>query len=563
MERSKILQSLEEMAALSELAGETPFKAKAYANAARALSMPELDFEDALAPGGLEAIPGVGKGIASLVREAASSGSIAALDELRSKVPPGVVSMLSVQGLGPRKISALWRDLGVTSLGELEYACTENRLSSLKGFGEKTQTKVLEGVRFAMKNAARMLLPSALSEQSELEARAGTAWGLGVAWAGETPRFMEVVGSLHILVAGAAKDELAERLGVEASLGGFKGRTPGGLPLLVTSAEPAAFGAALVWETSSPEFLSELCSRLGRGGIEFRRGGLFSAGARIETPDEGAFWSASGLKPVPPECRELPEALDVDPSELLNPGDIRGAFHCHTSWSDGGNSIEEMVEAAERLGWEYIGICDHSVSAHYANGLSAERLTEQAREIAAVQDRHPGIKIFSGVESDILQDGSLDYPEVVLETLDHVVASVHSRFSLEKEVQTERLKRAVGHRCTTFLGHPTGRLLLAREGYSFDWTEVVGEAAASGAAIELNASPHRLDVDWRRIPGLRGAGVKIGINPDAHSTGGLEDVYWGVMAARKGLAGRGEVINSLGVGAVAGLFRKKKPGRGR
>jgi DNA polymerase (family 10) len=562
MNRDAIAEALEELAALSELTGENPFKAKAYANAARTLhktTVPESSWAE---PGVLESIPGVGKGTADRVRELLTSGAMADLEALRSQVPEGVREVLEVPGLGPKKVASLWKELGIESPGELEYACIENRLVALPGFGAKTQEKVLAGVRFRARHAGKILLPAALFARSSLEGRLRQTLKIGAwSWSGEAARFCPVVAGLELLAADSeTAARCAESLGLEFSPGGTVGRTPEGYTLKILAAQAQTFGAIMVWHTSSDAFRRALARRLSGAGLRWDEEGLHRGEEAIPAQDEQAFWDAAGLQAIPPECREFPEALEVDLSNLLDPSDIRGSFPVHTDWSDGGATLEEMVGAAEALGWEYIGICDHSATAVYAGGLDAQRLADQGRAIAEVQARHPAIRVFAGVESDILSQGELDYSDEVLERLDLVVASVHSRFHLDEDSQTRRLTAALSHPATTFLGHPTGRLLLSREPYAHRWEDVVAAAAKHGKCMELNANPHRLDVDWAELPGLRSAGIPIGINPDAHSVAGLNDLRYGIWAARKGLARRQDVLNALSVSEMEAYLASKKGG---
>lgn len=552
MDRARVMEALEELARLSELEGDNPFKVRAYQNGARALDGATTGPEGWEAPGALEAIPGVGKGIAQKVRELLRTGTMAELEAARERVPPGVREMLEIPGLGPKKVSALWREMGITGPGELEYACVENRLAALKGFGPKTQARVLEGLSFRKSVRGKILLPAARGFQEEVVAGtpppAGAAWG----WTGEGARSCEVVSGLELVTADRGFAEaLAARHALAVSGDGFSGALPGGPALSVRVVAPAGFGAALVWDASAPAFREALAGRLAAAGLGWDAGGLRRGARRVATPDEGAFWDAAGTPAVPAECREWAEAVGLDATSLVAEPDLRGAFHVHTDWSDGGASLEAMVAAAEALGWSWVGICDHSASAAYAGGLDAGRLAEQGRAIAALQAGHPGIRVFKGVESDILGDGLLDYPREVLAGLEVVVASVHSRFSLREAEQTARLVRAASDPATTMLGHPTGRLLLAREGYAHDWEAVADAVAAASAVVELNANPHRLDVDWRRIPALRAAGVRVAVNPDAHAPAGLKDVWYGLRMARKGLCTRSDVVNALEAPQVA------------
>ncbi len=558
MDRKPIVDALEELALLGDLLEENPFKVRAYARAARTFQKADLPKEGPLAPGALEALPGIGKGVASIIREKRNTGRILALEELREKVPAGVRSLLALPGMGPKKIRVLWRDLGVASLGELEYACLENRLITLQGFGPKSQEKVLAGIRFLARQEGKVLLPRALAEMEEMTAfLEGTP---DAAWVGEAARFCEVVPGLSLLALMDSAEHLADALNLEREDGAWTGRSPNGLRLRLVGCPEASFGARRVWEASSEPFREALRRRLFTDGLVWDPSGLKRDGDPLSTPNEEAFWESIGWKPIPPECREFPEALETDPDALFSEADFRGSFHVHTDWSDGGASLEAMVEAARDLGWEYIGICDHSVSAFYAGGLSPERLREQIQAIRALQKRHGDFRIFTGIESDILAEGELDYGDDLLRELDLVVASVHSRFNLDEESQTHRLARAVSHPETTFLGHPTGRLLLAREAYAFRWEEVLEAAAEGSTAMELNANPHRLDVDWRIIPELRRAGIPVAVNSDAHSVEGLKDVRYGIRIARKGLLEKRDVVNSLTADEVERYLRQRNSG---
>ncbi|MEJ2421793.1 MAG: PHP domain-containing protein [Acidobacteriota bacterium] len=559
MEKGRIIDALQETADLAELLGENPFKVRAFANAARTLKSASSRPVDWTRPGVLEEIRGVGKGIARFVREMIRTGCASELEAYRSKVPEGVREILQVQGVGPRKVAVLWRDIGVESPGELEYACLENRLVTLPGFGSKSQERVLNGVRFLMANRGKALLPSILNFQENLfyesEFPASELW----AWTGEAGRMLETVSEVHLLTCHRP---LAEELGRLRKLSkegdSWRGAASPGVPFVVSLVDEVHFGSRCVWETCSAGFRSARAGRLEARGLRWTQEGLHGPSGAVPTAVETEFWRAAALDPVPAECRELPEALDFDFSSLLKASDLAGAFHVHTDWSDGGASLETMVESARSLGWDYVGICDHSKTAVYAGGLDETRLKGQGKEIDVLQKAHPEIRIFKGVESDIMAEGALDYEDRVLAGLELVVASVHSRFGLARDAQTLRLVRAVKHPATTFLGHPTGRLLLGREPYTHDWEAVASAASEAGICIELNANPHRLDVDWRRIPGLRKRGVPIALNPDAHSPDGLRDVRYGVLMARKALCRREDILNTLDRQSIEEWLESKK-----
>lgn len=521
MENSDILATIETMVFFMELKGENPFKVRAFANAARVLE--DKDIAKLFQNGELQDVPGVGKGILAFIGDCIQHGKPKDLAEISKDFPETILELRSVRGLGPKKIKTLFEELQIASLAELEYACQENRLIELKGFGEKTQKNFLEALQFLKQSRSRLLLAQVLHQAQDLLALVRKTAGVEQAeLVGELRRKCETVAKIEILVQGAEKTAAAK-------LKSLAEKHELGLPVEFHFVSEA-WGSALVKYTGSTEHLEKLK-------------GL--AGIKLET--EAAVYKKLGFALPAPELREAWSGpKDWEKSEqLVTAQDVRGIFHVHTKASDGANTLEEMVEAAEKLGYEYIGISDHSESAVYAHGLGADRILAQRKEIDKLQERFPKIKIFHGIEADIHGDGRLDYSDKVLKEFDFVIASIHGQMRMPCEEMTKRLCRALENPYCTWLGHITGRLLLGRPAYEFDWEKVLKAAEKSGTGIELNANPYRLDMDWQIMPAARAHKIPIGIFPDAHSIGGLKDVEYGIMAARKGGLSKKDVSNTL------------------
>jgi len=550
--RRRVAAALEELALLSELAGENPFKVRAMANAGRTvLRLPE-DIEDVAARGELTGIPG--KGIAALIAETLAKGEPAALSELKRTLPPGLPDLLRLPGLGPKRARAVWQELGVTTLGELEYACRENRLLTLSGFGPTSQTKILAAIEFRRGTSDKHHISSGWRAAEETVAALRQASPTAIVEvAGDVRRFCEVVDEAVVVCTGVPAAAAARALAgtlhdlTADAAGTIAGRHESGVPVRVVSVPRGSFGAALVWHTGGARHLELLAARAASSGLGFAGGVLDGAsGDPVECGRERDLYARLGLPWIPPELREgdgeVEAAADGSLPDLVDEREILGAVHVHTTDSDGTASLDEMAAAAAGLGWSLLGIADHSQVAAYAHGLDAARLRAQGEAIAARNARAGHPLLLRGLEADILADGALDLPEGL--SLDFVVTSVHSSFRQSAEAQTARLVRAVSRGRGTILGHPTGRLLLAREGYQVDLEAVLQAAAASGAAVEINAHPFRLDLDWRWVRRAVALGVPISIGPDAHDPAGLADVRWGVGIARKGWASAKDVLNS-------------------
>ncbi len=554
IDRKTAARALSEIATLLEVAGDNPHRVRAFANASRAVDRIEGDLAAMIEDGTLLEVKGLGRGTVAVVDDLAAGRQPEALAGALAAVPEGVRDLLGIPGLGPKKVRALWQELGVTSLGELEYACLENRLVELPGFGAATQEKILDGVGFARQAGERRLINEAWGAAEALQEALRSAPGvLEVVVTGEVRRWCETVGSIDIVVV-TDTDGGAEAA-VEAAVpdagrgpdGGWRGRTATGLPVGLREAGVADAGIALLWSTGSQRHLAELTARAEAGGMSLRRDGLWREDTRLHCPDEAAIYEALGCSWVTPELREGEGEIELAESgelpELVTMADLLGALHNHTTDSDGTASVEDMARAAGELGWGFFGVADHSPIAAYAHGVDGDRLRNQWRRIDAFNAVGAGPRIVKGLEADILGDGSLDIPEGCEDGLEYVVASVHSSFRLPEEQQTERLLRAVAQPACRVLGHPTGRLLLARPGYDVDLERVLEACAEHSVAVEINASPYRLDLDWRWARRALELGPKLAVNPDAHSKGGLADVRWGLALARKAGATAADLVN--------------------
>jgi DNA polymerase (family 10) len=573
MNKKEIQDALEEIALLLELKGENPFKVRAHQNAARALETTAEDIAALIDTGTLRKIKGIGEGLAKKIEEMSATGRSTLLDKLRAEFPDTIFELFRVPGLGPKKIRALHDQLGVSSLGELEYACRENRLLELSGFGAATQEKVLQGIDFVRRQAGRHLQHRALMVAEELLAFLQNHPAIQRASiAGSLRRRMETVKDIDLIAACAKKDRkrVAEEFCalpmVDVITGSGDTKTSVRLSSgpavdlrLVTDKE---YPYALLHFTGSKEHNIAMRQRAISRGLKLSEYGLFDGEALLAARDETAIFDHLGLPHIPPELRE--DRGEIAAAEagklpvLIEQTDIRGILHVHSNYSDGSHSIRELAEWCRDHGFGYLGLCDHSISAAYAGGLKPEDINRQHEEIDRLNEEFDDFRIFKGIESDITADGSLDYPEKILAKFDFVIASIHSKLTMTEQEATRRLVRAIKNPYTTIVGHLTGRLLTAREGYPLEMNAVLEAAAEAGTTIELNASPHRLDIDWRQIKAARDRGIKIAINPDAHAPAGIDDLRYGLGIARKGWLRAEDVINTLSATAFADFLKKAK-----
>ncbi len=574
LEKKQIADILREMAVLMELKGDNPFKVRAYENASRIIEGLSEDLEVLVQSGELVKIKGIGSGIAEKIQLLLETGRLPEYEALKKAIPQGLIEMLKIQGMGPKKIKAVWERLGITSVGELEYACRENRLVDLPGFGRKTQEKILQGIEMRKKFKARHLISEALVEAERLyEAVKAFPGVIRGQIAGSLRRWKETIKDIDILVSARDEDRLpimnrfTSLPGVETVTA--KGETKSSVVLQsginadLRIVSDAQFPYALHHFTGSKAHNIAMREYAGSLGLKMNEYGLFRGRENIHCRDEADIFQALGMDFIPPELREhfgeIEAALNHQIPRLVEISDLRGMIHVHSHYSDGVNSIEDLARACQALGYEYLVLCDHSKATYYANGLDEERVAQQHAEIDALNARLDGFRILKGTECDILPDGSLDYSDDVLARFDVVIVSIHSRFNMTEEEATRRIIRAMENPYVTILGHPTGRLLLGRDGYPVDLVRVIDAAADLGVAIELNANPHRLDLDWRYCKYAREKGVKIAIGPDAHRLEGLADMRYGVGIARKGWLRKEDVLNTVSADELLAFARRRRP----
>lgn len=552
--RKDVASQLSEAARLLEVLGEDRFRARSLHSAARAFEAFTGDVMALYREDRFTELRGVGAGTQSELRAMFQEGELPLLTELRRRVPDEVKEMFSVSGLGAKRIGTLWRS-GIVGVDGLLAAAESGELAALPGFGAKSSANILDSARFAAASRARMRLDEAerLSE-AVLAALRGEYPEARVSPAGEYRRGLETVGVLEFVVAGIDSLEfarLAERLLDSIDEESRDGRIDGSLMGRRISFELCSrggFGAVLALCTGNEEFAAGLVQRAAQLGVDLRDRPDVNA---LQFPDEEPFLSWLGLPALPPERREAAEPAPVP--ALLELAQVRGLVHNHSTWSDGALSLAEMLHAAKRFGFSYLAMADHSQSSTVANGLSPERVQAQAAEIRSLRRELAAsgdpFELLHGIEVDIRNDGSLDYPDEVLAGLDYVVASVHQNFGLAREAQTERIIRAVRNEHVDILGHATGRLLLRRPGYDVDVERVVAACAETGTVIEINANPRRLDLDWRWLTRAKELACRFAIDPDAHSSDGFDDVRFGVTMARKAGLSADDVVNTAPTGS--------------
>ena len=549
------------MAGLLALAGESPFRARAYERAATAIEHLDVDLAALVEAGRLTELPGIGRGIAAMIAELHRTGHSKVLDALREQMPPGALSLGRIPGLGLDKIRTLHAALGVETIADLEKACEEGHVRSVKGIGEKKERRLLERIR-ALEGPAEVRLTLdralALAELLTAHLRAGPGV-IRAEIAGALRRRTETVDRL-VLVASSARPGpvighvLASPL--VAAVSAREARScsavvADGVPLELRVVEPEHYAGALLDSTGSTEHLRGLTRVARARGLELDAEGLASkkSGARVPAAGEEDLYRHLGLPYVPPELREGVGEIEAAeagnlPDDLVTVGDLRGLVHCHTVYSDGKHTIAEMARAADAIGMRYLTITDHSPTAFYARGLAVDRLRAQWEEIARVQET-VSVRLLRGTESDILADGGLDYPDAILEQLDIVIASIHARHRMDADRMTRRLVRAMQHPCFKIWGHALGRLVLSRPPIECRVEEVLDAAAAAQAAIEINGDPRRLDLEPRWIRAARARGLRFVVSTDAHSVDALVNQRYGVAMARRGWVRRGEVLNTL------------------
>jgi DNA polymerase (family 10) len=572
MDKKAVASVLEQIAAFLELKGENPFRVRAFRTAARALAGFSGDLRQSLEDGSLASAKGIGPATLQIVTELVRTGRATMLEELREQIPAGLVEMLEISGLGVAKIRQIHEVLGIDSLPELEAAAHDGRLAKLPRFGARTSENILKGIAFLRQATSFRLMHHAADEAGSLRAALERLPGVRSATvAGDVRRRSEVVKDLiFVLVAESSPADLFRKLSQLPGVQEYAGqderrltlRFAGGSSAQIVATTPVNAGTVLVQATGSEEHLRELSGYAREKGFGLNGAALWRGSEFVPTPDEATFYQALGLGYIPPELREgkgeVVAASQAPLPRLLEATDLKGFLHCHTRYSDGTASVEELARACQAAGYEYLGVTDHSQAASYAGGLTPEELARQGDEIDEVNSRLQGFRVVKGIEADILQDGRVDYDERVLARLDFVIASIHSRFNLDKKQMTARMLAAMDNPYLTIIGHPTGRLLLSRDPYPIDLDAVIEKAAATGVALEINADPHRLDLDWRVLRQARKAGAAISIGADAHNVAGLSYVEYGVGMARKGWLGSADVLNARPVEEFMSFARRRR-----
>lgn len=544
MDKKAVIQLLYHIGALLELTQEQPYRARAYYAAANALQRCELDMKQLIDENRLFSLSGIGHKIGNVILEFYHSGTSQLLEALRQLVPTSLLDLLELPGLGPRKVRLLYHELGITSLSELEQACTKNHIAKLKGFGTKTQEKLLKAIRKLRKKSRCCLLAEAAPEIFQLkETLNRNPQVYKVEVSGQWRRRCGIIERVPVVYIGD-DDHIRQALS-EYKSSADELRLHSGPAIELVAATQEDFGTKLWLTTGSKEHVNML------GGAAI---GDFCS--------EEELYSSRGLPYIAPELREgldeLSRARSGRLPDLLQPDDITGVFHVHSTYSDGADTIATLAAKCRELGYRYLGIADHSRSAFYASGLAIAAVKRQLREIDELNQENKEFRIFKGIECEILSDGSLDYPDEILAEFDFVIASVHSHFNMSEAKMTDRIVRAVRHPLVTMLGHPTGRLLLDREGCSCDMDLILEECLSTGTIVELNANPRRLDLPWRQVKKFIEMGGMISINPDAHRAQGLEDTIYGVFAARKAGVEKRHVLNAQPLSRVLELLLAKR-----
>ncbi|TCD10583.1 DNA polymerase/3'-5' exonuclease PolX [Pedobacter frigidisoli] len=557
MENKTIARTLRLLSQLMELHEENPFKIKSIANAyfkvdKLPFALKDKPIED------IDKIDGIGKGLAGKIIELLQTGELKELNDIIQQTPEGVVDMLGIKGIGPKKILIIWRTLGIESIGELYYACNENRLIEAKGFGLKTQEEIKNAIEFKLAANGRFLyaqvegFANTLHTQlSEWLVRFGSHSSLG--FAGQYRRACEIIDELEFVIGTEhleqvlASLESFEPLSLIAGVDAFITTTSAGLRVKIFVVDKADFYLQWFKQTGNAEHVEKVLQLAGNGPFA----------------NEEEIYSKAGLAFIEPELREDFDEIELAKANklptLIAYNDLKGSLHNHSTWSDGVHTLEQMaVYCKDTLNMQYFGICDHSKTAVYAKGLNEQRVFGQHREIDELNKKLAPFKIFKGIESDILSDGSLDYSDDILKTFDFVVASVHSNLRMDETKATARLLKAIENPYTTILGHPTGRLLLSRAGYPIDYKKIIDACASNNVVIEINANPLRLDLDWRWHRYALEKGVLLSVNPDAHRTEGFHDMRFGILVARKGGLSADKCLNAFSLEEITEYFNKKK-----
>ena len=546
-----------------ELHEENPFKIRSYQGALNSLERGDQDLTE-LSDKALAEIPGVGKSIVEAIQSIKSTGTFATLQDLIEKTPTGILEILQIKGLGPKKVKTLWDELGITSTHELMEACQSGKVAQIKGFGEKTQESIMQNLIFKASNAGKWLFADIEDTVYQLEATLIKLLNhSSLAIVGEFARKMEIISEVELLIGSEELPALKSHLSTFEPIE-WNWRQSGPMTWRGRLREPElqvnvhfCLPADFVWKKLSLE-----ASKAHLLSLADEKETIAEKIQKKDFGSEVEFFEKNQLQFIPIEMREgageAQWARENKIPALLQDTDLKGILHNHSTYSDGKHSLRQMAEHCKALGYEYLGISDHSRTASYAGGLEIEKVLKQHQEIDQLNQELAPFRIFKGIESDILGDGSLDYPTEVLDSFDFIVSSVHSILTMDQKRATERLIRAIANPFTTILGHPTGRLLLRREGYPIDHKAVIDACAAHQVVIEINANPWRLDLDWRWVRYAMDQGVKLAINPDAHEMDGYADMKYGVLVGRKGGLTKEMTLNALSGDEIASYFASRK-----
>jgi len=557
MENKTIARTLRLLSQLMELHEENPFKIKSIANAY--FKVDKLPFALKDKPiNEIDKIEGIGKGLATKIIELLQTGELKELNDIIAQTPEGVVEMLGIKGIGPKKVLIIWRDLGIETVGELYYACNENRLIEAKGFGLKTQEEIKNAIEFKLAANGRFLYAQVEGFAKTLFTQLSkwvtkTENGSILGFAGQYRRACEIIDELEIVIGAEQIGAIKQNLPAFAPLSlietenTFVCTTEAGFRIKIHPVEKAEFFLQWFKLTGNTEHVDKVLALAGPGNFT----------------SEEEIYSKAGLSFIEPELREDFDEIELAKANklptLIQYEDLKGSLHNHSTWSDGVHTLEQMaVYCKDNLNLQYLGICDHSKTAVYAKGLNEQRVFAQHQEIDELNKKLAPFKIFKGIESDILSDGSLDYPDEILKTFDFVVASVHSNLRMDEVKATTRLLKAIENPYTTILGHPTGRLLLSRAGYPIDYKKIINACAANKVVIEINANPLRLDLDWRWHRYALEKGVLLSVNPDAHRTEGFHDMHYGILVARKGGLSADKCLNAFSLDQITAYFEEKQ-----
>lgn len=559
MENYIIADQLALLAKLMDIHGDNPFKAKSFANAAFQIEKLTVALKDT-PQDAIFRIKGIGESTGKCVIEILNTGRFGLLEEYLAKTPPGILDMMRIKGIGPKKIATIWKELEIETLGELLYACNENRLLLLKGFGQKTQDSIRQAIEFFLSNRERFLYAEVASFAQEVEQLLSRLFSPApVALTGSFRRQQPVIDELE-LVIGTPIEQVADALKDAAGFNRLDNTDDAILvqyneqiKIRIYGVTPEHFALKYFTTTGTEAFLEQFFSR---------------AGQEVTTgvANEAEIFAKAGMQEIPPCLREgngeVGLALQNMLPSLIQTEDIKGIIHSHSQWSDGLHSLENMAKAAITAGFEYLVISDHSRSAFYANGLQPDRILAQHAQIDELNRQLAPFRIFKSIEADILNDGNLDYPDEILSSFDLVIASVHSNLKMPEDKAMARLLKAISNPHTTILGHMTGRLLLSRNGYPVNHEQIIDACAAHDVVIELNAHPRRLDIDWQWIPYALRKGVLLSIDPDAHAVEGFNDIRYGVLAAQKGGLTKEGNLSSFSRTALESYLQQRKQRKG-